>query len=113
MHGLPLVVLPFPSPSSFSMRWFLVLKVKLNLLSSFSRKIAECTVSNYVYLQFDGGFFWRMVTSGSSTQTRGGKLVGGRGVEDSRDVAVPGSSCSGFNRGSFAARGGSGISGRP
>ena len=44
VHGLPLVVLPFPSPSSFSMRWFLVLKVKLNLLLSFSRKIAECSV---------------------------------------------------------------------
>ncbi len=66
-----------------------------------------------VYLQFDGDFFVRMITSGSSTHTTGGKLVGGRGVEDSRDVAVPGSSCSGFNRGSFAARGGCGMSGRP
>ena len=81
VHGLPLFALPIPFPSSFSMRWFSVLKVKLNLLLSFSRKIAECSVSNYVYLQFDGGFFVRMITSGSSTDTTGGKLVGGRGTE--------------------------------
>ena len=65
-----------------------------------------------VYLQFDGSFFGRMITSGSSTHTTGGKLVGGRGVED-WGVAVPGFNSSGFSSAPFAAGGGWGISDRP